>query len=193
MHMVVMLFDNAIYGLTKKQTSPTSPEGLATNTHPEGAWLPPLNPLTATLGFSNVSFVAQTVDWNPIHLHATLLRAYKHRGLSFVRIIQRCPQYTPKVFEELQKDPSRTLLLTHERGVPANDALVRMYKNRQQHDPSQMATARELAERRDMLPIGLLYVDESRPCYDQYTARGLDLTDEQKLAELNAELDRFAL
>ncbi|MCP4708282.1 MAG: hypothetical protein GY869_06635, partial [Planctomycetes bacterium] len=58
MDMVVMLFDNNIYGLTKKQTSPTSQPGLKTNTHPHGAWLPPLNPTAATLGFTNASFVA---------------------------------------------------------------------------------------------------------------------------------------
>ena len=30
MRMVVMMFDNNVYGLTKNQTSPTSPEGLRT-------------------------------------------------------------------------------------------------------------------------------------------------------------------
>jgi 2-oxoglutarate ferredoxin oxidoreductase subunit beta len=53
MDMVVMLFDNNIYGLTKAQTSPTSRPGLKTNTHPHGAWLPPLNPTAATIGFTN--------------------------------------------------------------------------------------------------------------------------------------------
>ena len=50
MDMVVMLFNNRIYGLTKAQTAPTSPQGLKTNTHPGGAWLPPLNPTAATIG-----------------------------------------------------------------------------------------------------------------------------------------------
>ena len=44
-----------------------------------GINLPPLNPVATTLGFENASFVAQTVDWNPAHLLATLELAYEHR------------------------------------------------------------------------------------------------------------------
>ena len=46
--MVALLLDNNIYGLTKKQTSPTTPQGYKTNTQPFGSFLPPLNPLTTT-------------------------------------------------------------------------------------------------------------------------------------------------
>ena len=59
MDMTLLVFDNGVYGLTKAQTSPTSPVGFKTNTHPFGAILPPLNPLTVTLGITNISFVAQ--------------------------------------------------------------------------------------------------------------------------------------
>jgi pyruvate/2-oxoacid:ferredoxin oxidoreductase beta subunit/ferredoxin len=90
MDMTLMVFDNAVYGLTKAQTSPTSPAGFKTNTHPFGAILEPVNPLTVTLGVTNVSFVAQVVDWNPPLLYQTLKAAYRHHGTGFVRIIQRC-------------------------------------------------------------------------------------------------------
>ncbi|MCB9526110.1 MAG: 2-oxoglutarate oxidoreductase [Myxococcales bacterium] len=193
MDMTVMLFDNAIYGLTKKQTSPTSPKGLSTNTHPRGAWLPPLNPTQATLGFTNVSFVAQTVDWNPVHLHATLKKAYEHKGLSFVRILQRCPTYTDKVFDDLQSDPRKILVLEHERGVPVDPALDRVFPTRQAHDPSDMGAARALAARDDVFAIGLLFQDESCPRYEDFTRRGLDMSVDDKLAGLDAALDRFAL
>jgi len=191
MDMTVMLFDNHVYGLTKNQTSPTSPVGMSTNTHPDGAFLPPLNPLSATLGFTNVSFVAQTIDWNPLHLYSTLYAAYQHKGFSFVRILQRCPTYTPKIYEEMQKDPSKVLLLTHGDGVPVEDAVDRTYPNKMKHDPSDMAEARELAEREDMIPIGLLFRDPTRPRYEQFSVRGMEMTVEEKLAGLNRELDRF--
>ena len=191
MDMTVMLFDNAVYGLTKNQTSPTSPAGLHTNTHPRGAFLPPLNPISATLGFTNASFVAQTVDWNPPHLYATLREAYHHKGLSFVRILQRCPTYTQHLFDEIQNDPSKILLMTHERGVPADDAVKRLYKNKVEHDPSNLAEARELAERQDMVPVGIFFRDDTRPRYEEYSTQGLDMPVEGKLAALNRELDRF--
>ena len=37
MNMTVILHDNHVYGLTKKQASPTSPRGLKSNTTPRGA------------------------------------------------------------------------------------------------------------------------------------------------------------
>jgi len=191
MDMTVMLLDNAIYGLTKNQTSPTTPAGFTTNTHPYGAFLPPLNPTSATLGFTNVSFVAQTVDWNPVHLYATLLAAYRHRGFSFVRILQRCPTYTPTIFEELQRDPSRLVLLEHADGVPIDPALDRVFKNRIAHDPTDLNEARRIAEQTDPLPIGLLFRDASRPVYEEFTYRGLDMTREERSEALNRELDRF--
>jgi 2-oxoglutarate ferredoxin oxidoreductase subunit beta len=193
MDITVMIFDNAIYGLTKKQTSPTSPVGLVTNTHPEGAWLPPLNILQNTLGFTNISFVAQTVDWNPVHLGATLKAAHAHKGTSFVRILQRCPTYTAQVFLEAQRNPDMILLLRHERGIPAEPVVEKMYANKFEHDPADLAGARALADRQDRIPIGLLYRNPGAPRYDLHTSRGLDMNPEEKLDILNAELDHFAV
>lgn len=145
------------------------------------------------LGFSNLSFLAQTVDWNPLHLHATLLRAYRHPGLAFVRILQRCPQYTSKVYKNLQDTPERILLLTHDNGVPTDDTLRRIYPNTAEHNPSDIAAARALADREDTLPIGLLFCDPSRPRYEQVSAIGRDMPAEEKLRGLEREFDRFAV
>jgi 2-oxoglutarate ferredoxin oxidoreductase subunit beta len=191
--LVVMIFDNAIYGLTKKQTSPTTPLGLGTNTHPQGGWLPPLNVAETTLGFPNVSFVARTVDWNPAHLGETLHAAYRHQGTSFVHILQRCPTYTSAVYDEWRQNPDRTLLLEHPDGVPADDSQRRLYKNRRQHDPRDLAAARELASMREHLAIGLLYRNPDAPSYDQATVGGLGLTPEKKLAAIEREIERFAI
>jgi 2-oxoglutarate ferredoxin oxidoreductase subunit beta len=193
MNIVVMLFDNNIYGLTKKQTSPTTRAGTRTNTHPRGAWLPPLNPTEATLGFTNVSFVANTVDWNPAHLHATLHTAFRHPGLSFVHIRQRCPHFMGNVFEELVNDPSRILLLEHDDGIQVDPAVSRMYPNHAVHDPRDMNSALQIARREDVAAIGLLFQDTSRPCYEQFTEHGLGMTAEEKMAALDEELDRFAV
>ncbi len=191
MNMTVMLFDNHVYGLTKNQTSPTSPIGMTTNTHPSGAFLPPLNPMVATLGFTNVSFAAQTVDWNPLHLYATLLAAHRHRGFSFVRILQRCPTYTNNIYEDYQRDPSKLLVMTHEDGIPVHESLDRVLKNRVEHDPGNLSEARDLAGEHDPLPIGLFFKDESRPCYDDMAQAGLDMEATAKAEAMERELDRF--
>jgi 2-oxoglutarate ferredoxin oxidoreductase subunit beta len=164
-----------------------------TNTHPRGAWLPPLDVVVAMLGFTNLSFVARTVDWNPLHLYQTLELAHRHRGLSCVHILQRCPAYTAEIFEELQRDPDRILLLTHDDGVPVDAAVGRLYKNRHEHDPSDLEGARRLAEHRERVPIGLFYRNPEAPVYDDFTGLGLGMSDGDKLATLERELDRFAI
>jgi 2-oxoglutarate ferredoxin oxidoreductase subunit beta len=187
------VFDNAVYGLTKKQTSPTTPLGFATNTHPAGAILPPLDVASTTLGFPNVSFVARTVDWNPVHLHRTLQAAYRHRGTSFVHILQRCPTYTPDLFDAWRQNPDRTLLLVHPDGIAADEGGLRLYRNRREHDPRDLAAARELARPGEQLAIGLLYRNPEAPRYDLATAVGVDTTNERRLGALERELDRFRI
>jgi 2-oxoglutarate ferredoxin oxidoreductase subunit beta len=182
MDMTVMVFDNRIYGLTKAQTSPTSPIGLKTNTHPRGAWLPPLNILQNTLGFTNASFVARTVDWNPPHLYETLKAAHEHKGLSFVHILQRCPQYTTGVWQELQRNPDLMLLLTHEKGIQVDGAVARMYKNQLSHDPSNISEARELANPGDRMAIGLFYRIRAPR---QFTAQGMEMSPDQRLEAIS--------
>jgi 2-oxoglutarate/2-oxoacid ferredoxin oxidoreductase subunit beta len=77
MDMTALMLDNNIYGLTKNQTSPTTPQGITSNTQPRGSYLPPLNPIEATLGITNASFVAQTAEWVPAHMYATLRAAHR--------------------------------------------------------------------------------------------------------------------
>ncbi len=194
MDMVVMVFDNSVYGLTKKQTSPTTPLGFPTNTHPGGAVLPPINVARTTLGFPNVSFVARTVDWNPLHLYQTLLTASRHKGTSFVHVLQRCPTYTPNIFDEWRQNPDLTSLLVHPDGIEADDSIRRMYKNQVEHDPSDLSEALRLASLGEgKLAIGLLYRNPEAPCYDELSIAGLGTAREKKLAAIERELDRFAI
>jgi 2-oxoglutarate ferredoxin oxidoreductase subunit beta len=191
MDLVVLLFDNNVYGLTKKQSSPTSPQGFKTNTHPDGAWLEPINPLLVSMSVTNASFVAQTIDWNPAHIYATLRAAYEHKGMSFVRVLQRCPKFSSNIFEEPQKDPSKVLMLKHEDGIDPDKTLQRTFKNQLDHDPSDIAAARELAERRDVYPIGVFYRNKNRDRYDQFSVQGLGTSRADKLKVTQDYLDRF--
>ena len=193
MNMTVFLHDNQIYGLTKKQTSPTTPLDVPTNTHPSGALLPPMNPLTVTLGITNVSFVAQIVDWNAQLRHEVIKKAHEHKGTSFVRIIQRCPVYVEAIGKSLQDEPARMKLLTHENGVQLPDNVIKLFPNHAEHDPSDLAAARALAEDNAVLPLGILYHNPDAPRYDQMSAVGMDMSADEKLAGINKALDGFAL
>ncbi|MBI2889413.1 MAG: 2-oxoglutarate oxidoreductase [Nitrospirae bacterium] len=193
MKMAVMLLDNNIYGLTKKQTSPTTKLKGRSNTHPDGSPLDPINPLSVTLSVANVSFVAQTIDWNPPHLYATLQAAHRHPGFAFVRVLQRCPHYTPEVFEPVQKDRSLVLYLSHKKGIQVDGAVSKLFKNQAEHDPSNLAAARAVAERADAYPIGLLYQKPETPRYDLLSARGLDTPPAARIQAINRLLDSFQI
>ena len=189
-NLVVLLLDNNIYGLTKKQTSPTTPQGFPSNTQPRGSILPALNPLTATLGVTNASFVAQTADWAPQHMFETLDAAFRHPGLAFVRVLQRCPIWTATIFQGAVRDPALVEILVHERGIhdPGTEELHRHHVH---HDPSDLGEARRLAEEGGM-KLGLFFHDPSRPRYDE-TRRLPGTTAEQRLAVIEKELDRHAV
>jgi 2-oxoglutarate ferredoxin oxidoreductase subunit beta len=189
--MTVLMLDNAIYGLTKNQTSPTTPMGYATNTQPKGSFLPALNPITTTLGVTNVSFVAQTADWVPAHLLATIRAAYRHCGFSFVRILQRCPKFTAPLFAEQARTPDLHEMLIHPNGVTV-PGLDKIYKRSLEHDPADIDRARSLSEESERVRLGVFYQNESQPRYDDI--RHLPThTAAQNIERLNVELDRYAV
>ncbi|MBI4271324.1 MAG: 2-oxoglutarate oxidoreductase [Candidatus Rokubacteria bacterium] len=189
--MVALMLDNGVYGLTKNQTSPTSPKGMPSNTQPRGAFLPPMNPISATLGVTNASFVAQTGDWLPAHLYATLQAAFRHHGFSFVRILQRCPQYTTAIYDVAVRDPNLVELMVHPDGVVVPE-LDRIIKNKVPHDPADLDEARRLAEPDGRIRLGVFYRNETHPVYEETRAVPARSASE-KLALLGAELDRYAV
>ena len=193
MDLTVLLHDNRIYGLTKKQVSPTSPLGTASNTTPSGSWLPALNPLTVTLGVQNVSFVAQVVDWIPDLVYEVVRAAYRHRGLSFVRILQRCPEFMPGLFEPWVQDPGRVLFLTHPDGLPMPPTLASVYRNQRAHDPTDLTAAREMATIEDPIPVGILYHQPAVPRYEELRKAGELRPPERIKGALEAEFDKFTI
>src|SRR6186997_854016 len=114
----ILLFNNQIYGLTKGQYSPTSEEHKITKSTPYGSIDHPFNPLALALG-ADATFVARTMDRDPKHLQAMLLRANGHKGSSFLEIYQNCNIFNDGAFEmytEKATKPEEALFL--EQGQP---------------------------------------------------------------------------
>jgi len=190
-NIVALMLDNGVYGLTKNQTSPTSPKGFPSNTQPFGAHLIPMNPIQATLGVTNASYVAQTGDWVPDHLYETISRGFKHKGFSFIRVLQRCPQYTTAIYEEAVRNPDLVELMVHPDGISLPD-LEKIYKNHVYHDPSDIDGARRLAEPNGRIRLGIFYQNDNVPRYEE-VRQVPSRTAEEKIELLNAELDRYAV
>ena len=193
MDMTVILHDNSIYGLTKMQTSPTSPTGLISNTSPRGTQLQPLNPLSITLGVANASFVAQVVDWIPDLLYQTITQAFHHKGLSFVRVLQRCPEFVPDMYADSVNDPSKSLLLSHENGLKISPELSKVYRNQEKHDPSDIDRAREIAAMTDRIPIGILFQNKDAPRHEAVEGPDKLGTPGMIKAALDEEFDKFTI
>ena len=189
--MVALMLDNGVYGLTKNQTSPTSPTGYPSNTQPRGAYLQPINPIAATLGVSNASFVAQTGDWVPDHLYETIAAGFRHRGFAFIRILQRCPQYTTSLFEEAVRNPDLVELMVHPDGIPIDD-LGQIYKNQLPHDPSDLIGAHRVAQPDGRIRLGLFYRNESKPVFEE-VRHVPQRTAQEKVDLMNAEFDHYAV
>lgn len=193
MDLTVILHDNRIYGLTKKQASPTSPLGTKSNTTPKGSYLDALNPLTVSLGVSNVSFIAQVVDWIPEIVYQVISAGYKHKGLSFIRVLQRCPEFMPGYFDPWMSDPQKTQLLRHPDFIMPSAEISRTYRNQLEHDPRDIDAARRIASIEDPIPVGILYQNDDVPCYEDTRHASEIRTPEQVRRGLDAEFDKFTI
>jgi 2-oxoglutarate/2-oxoacid ferredoxin oxidoreductase subunit beta len=193
MNMTVMMHDNNIYGLTKKQASPTTPLGTRTNTTPRGTVLPPFDPLQATLGMSNLSFVAQAADWIPDLLFQIIHEGFKHRGFSFIRILQRCPEFQPNRWEPCIHDPDKLKILVHEDGVHLSPALARVYKNQVVHDPADLVDARRVVGTSERIPVGIIYRNPDVPCYEDLRKPEQLITPQLVSRGLNEQFDKFTI
>ena len=103
----ILMFNNEIYGLTKGQYSPTSQQGLKTKSSPMGALDYPFNPAAVALG-ADGSFVARSMDRDPMHLRQMMERAASHKGTTFLEVYQNCPIFNDGIFEEFTDKKQRS-------------------------------------------------------------------------------------
>jgi len=204
----ILLLNNRIYGLTKGQYSPTSEVGKITKSTPMGSIDEPVMPLALALA-SECSFVARCLDIDAKPLGAIMERAAGHPGTVLVEVLQDCNIYNHKTwFHASQKDTraASTMLLAHgepmifgassERcivrdahglkvanvsDVSASDVLVHDETNRTQ--AFELATMHypEFPE-----PLGVLFVNDTRPMYEVACADQVTEAKTQRKADLKA-------
>ncbi len=98
-----IVFNNEIFGLTKGQTSPTSPKGHKSKTQPHGSAKDPVRPLSMGLT-AGASYIARTAAVNPNQAQEILVEAIKHNGFAHIDFLTQCPtwnkdakQYVPYI------------------------------------------------------------------------------------------------
>ncbi|MBN2073583.1 MAG: 2-oxoacid:ferredoxin oxidoreductase subunit beta [Actinobacteria bacterium] len=88
-NITYIMHDNRVYGLTTGQASPTSDRGFKTRSTPDGVLENPVEPLTLALA-SGATFVARGFSGDVNHLTDIFQKAIKHRGFSFIDVLQPC-------------------------------------------------------------------------------------------------------
>lgn len=163
--ITVVVMDNEIYGLTKGQTSPTSPQGHVTKSTPYGLLASQFNPLATVLSL-NVSFVARGYSAKPKELAALIEKGIQHKGFSFIHVLSPCPTFY-HTFDAW--DASVTPIAAD-------------------HDITNRTQAMALAMETNKQYIGLLY-EEERPTMDQAAHQ---LVQQAKTFDIDQYMKRFA-
>ena len=208
----ILLFNNQIYGLTKGQYSPTSEENKITKSTPMGSIDHPFNPLALALG-ADATFVARTMDRDPKHLQAMLIRANQHKGASFLEIYQNCNIFNDGAFEIFTEKGSKaqeTLFLEQgkpllfgpnlEKGIKLDGFTPKVVTIGQDasadecwiHDEKDMYKAQILVRIFDNpgkeghlpRPFGVFYQTD-RPCYEDMLVQQIDQAKAKKPADLD--------
>jgi 2-oxoglutarate ferredoxin oxidoreductase subunit beta len=96
--MTCVIMDNCVYGLTKKQTSPTSPIGFKSKTDVTGSIDQPINPVKQAIA-AGATYVARASSTNPNHLLQLLEGAVDHDGFSVIECLSECVAFYPGAFD----------------------------------------------------------------------------------------------
>jgi 2-oxoglutarate ferredoxin oxidoreductase subunit beta len=141
-----VVMNNAIYGLTTGQTSPTSGLGMKTKSTPFGNPELPLNPLTLALG-CGCGFVARAYTGHLPQLIDILGKAVQHQGFALVDTFSPCVTFNTINTHEFYKKNTKDI-------------------NKAGHDTSAIHAAFREAAREDYIATGIFYQKE-RPCYEE--------------------------
>ena len=90
--MTYIIFNNAVYGLTKGQASPTLRLGQKTKSLPNPNVNEAVNPIGLAIA-SGFTFVGRGYAYDVRQLKDLIIAAVKHKGLAFLDVLQPCPTY----------------------------------------------------------------------------------------------------
>lgn len=141
-----VIMDNAVYGLTKGQTSPTSMVGFVTKTTPKGTPDRPINPLQLAIA-SGATFVARAFSGKPKDLAELIVQGMEHKGFAVIDTYSPCPTFNKVNTFKYYRDEAQDL--------PKD------------HDASSLNVAWERAGSTDPTYLGLLYEDKSTSSFEE--------------------------
>lgn len=148
-HMTLVVHNNQAFSLTTGQATPTTQQGYKTKSEPFGKFGPPLNPIKLALA-SNITFIARANARNPKQTAKIIEKAIKHKGFSFVEIIQDCIIFNLEI----------------------NNRDKRMYelkpKKRTKHEAMKLAEQYDYNLGKGRIPLGILYQERRKTLEEEW-------------------------
>jgi len=164
--LTYVIMDNSVYGMTKKQTSPTSPVGFKTKTDPLGAVDRPVNPVKKLLA-AGATFIARTHASQVKHMIEMIERAMDHEGFAVVQVLSDCSNFFADAFDSANPRKGGEYKIIEEKqwdNTP-EDAL--------RHDVTDEAAAYKLADAPFPGPFGV-YFQVNRPTKNALEEAAID-------------------
>ena len=146
-----IVFNNEIFGLTKGQTSPTSPKGHKSKTQPHGSAKDPVRPLSLSLT-SGSSYVARTAAVNPNQAREILAEAIEHDGFAHIDFLTQCPTWNKDAKEYVPY-------------VDVQDSEEYNFDVTDRREAADMMFEAESKLHEGEVLTGRFYIDGDRPCY----------------------------
>lgn len=168
LRLTYIVMDNFVYGLTKMQTSPTSPIGYKSKTDPTGSIDQPINPIKQVLA-AGASFVGRTNATQVKHMEEIFERAIRHEGFSVVQALSECVMFYPSAFDDSTPRKGGVFDIIQEKkwdGTPEDEA---------RHDVTDELAAYKLASLAHPGKFGVFY-DNDRPTKNVLEQKWIDDT-----------------
>ena len=183
-HMVYIVENNGVYGLTKGQFSATAEVGLTLKSQGTNQYMPVDIAWEALVG--NATFVARSFAGDPKQVKELIKAALSHNGIAVLDIISPCVTFNNQdsamhsyawgkehevaLHELSYVPPANEIMVDYESGelieVTLHDgSSVILKKLEQDYDPTNRAEAMRMLEeanRKNWLITGLIYIDTSQ-------------------------------
>ena len=186
-NLTYVIMDNYVYGLTKKQTSPTSRIGYKSKTDPTGAIDRPVNPMRKLIS-AGATFVARSHASQVKHMMAMYERAILHHGFSVVQTLSECVIFNPGSFDDSIPRKGGVFETIDEKKWDDTP------EDAERHDVTNDVSAYQLAEDQYPGKFGVFY-EEDRPTKNVLEQKWIDASQEKigdaKAADLLRK--RFAM
>ena len=169
--LTYVVMDNWVYGLTKKQTSPTSPIGFKSKTDPTGAIDQPVNPMKQLI-CAGATFIARTHATQVNHMIQMIERAMDHQGFSVIECLSECVEFFPGAFDPANPRKGGAFSLIEERkwdDTPEDEL---------RHDVTDELAAYKLAQIPFPGVFGVFYQND-RPTKNALEKKWIDSTRER--------------